>query len=136
MLARILSSVLLPDPLRPTMPKNSPCRTSKDTPRRACSTRYWGRASGWTTRSLNESMRWIGILKAFSTPSTSMTTGALDIGSRLLTRREAAPELVQASSREADVVTQVLAPGKKGRADRDAAVPQEEEGGQHRRGDV
>ena len=34
------SSVLLPDPLRPTIPKNSPRRTSNDTPRNARNSRY------------------------------------------------------------------------------------------------
>ncbi len=32
MLDMILSSVLLPEPLRPTIPKNSPFLTSKETP--------------------------------------------------------------------------------------------------------
>jgi len=35
MLASSFSSVLLPEPLRPTMPKNSPWRISKETPRSA-----------------------------------------------------------------------------------------------------
>ena len=39
MLARIFSRLLLPEPLRPTIPKNSPLRTSNETPLSACSSR-------------------------------------------------------------------------------------------------
>src|ERR1035437_5839993 len=75
MLDMIFSRVLLPEPLRPTIPKNSPWWTSNDTSRSARSSRYSVRVSGWTARSLNESTRCSGIRKVLWTPRTSITTG-------------------------------------------------------------
>src|SRR4051794_26409841 len=74
--ARIFSSVLLPEPLRPTMPKNSPSRTSKLMSRSARSSRCSTRAHGRVTRSLSESIRWSGMRKVLLTPRASMTTDA------------------------------------------------------------
>src|SRR3954466_14816754 len=76
MLARILSRVLFPDPLRPTMPKNSPWRTSKEMSCRTRCSRYSTRESGCATRSLRESMRCAGIRNVLSIPRASTTTGA------------------------------------------------------------
>jgi hypothetical protein len=75
MLDMIFSSVDLPEPLRPTIPKNSPLWTSKDTSRSAWSVLNSCRVSGFVTRSRSESTRCLGILKAFDTPRTSITTG-------------------------------------------------------------
>src|SRR6478672_9360148 len=77
MLASSFSSVLLPEPLRPTMPKNSPWRISKETPSRARSSRYSRAANGRTTRSLSESTRWVGMRKDLCSPSTWIASGSL-----------------------------------------------------------
>src|SRR3954452_2075672 len=61
MLASSFSNVLLPEPLRPTMPKNSPWRISNEIPSSARSSRWPRAANGWTTRSLSESTRLVGI---------------------------------------------------------------------------
>jgi hypothetical protein len=53
MLDMILSSVLLPEPLRPTMPKNSPERTSKLTSSTACRTSKERELNGCSARSLS-----------------------------------------------------------------------------------
>src|SRR5215210_6280943 len=76
MLAMTLSSVLLPEPLRPTTPKNSPLRTSKLTSRSAWRSRYSIRARGCTARSLNELIRCLGIRNRLWIPCASMTTGS------------------------------------------------------------
>ena len=76
MLASSLSSVLLPDPLRPTMPKNSPWRISKETPSSACSWRKSREEKGRTMRSFSESTLWVGMRKDFSRSRTSIATGA------------------------------------------------------------
>ncbi len=75
MLAMIFSRVLLPEPLRPTMPKNSPLWTSKDTSRSAWSSRVEIFRSGWVTRSLSVSIRWSGTMKVLLSPRASSTTG-------------------------------------------------------------
>src|SRR5436305_1443256 len=75
MLARIFSSVLLPDPLRPTIPKNSPWWTSNDTSLSARSSRYFSRVNGCVTRSLSVSIRCSGIRKDLETPRASITIG-------------------------------------------------------------
>src|SRR4051794_1529699 len=80
MLDMILSRVLLPEPLRPTIPKNSPLRTSNDTPCSARSSRYSMRVNGWVTRSLSESIRCLGTRNDLSIPRTSITTGASAAG--------------------------------------------------------
>src|ERR1700741_583375 len=76
MLARIFSSVLLPEPFWPTMPKNSPLRTSKETSRSARSWRYSARLKGCVARSFNVSTRCSGTLNALLTPRASIATGA------------------------------------------------------------
>ena len=78
MLARIFSSVLFPEPLRPTIPKNSPLRTSKETSvERAAARGSPGAENGWTARSLNVSIRCSGMRKTFSRSRTSITDGAV-----------------------------------------------------------
>ena len=76
MLASSFSSVHLPEPLRPTMPKNSPWRISKEMPSSARSSRYSRPANGWTARSFSESTRWVGIRKALWRSSTRIAGGA------------------------------------------------------------
>src|SRR4051812_49039744 len=76
MLARILSSVLFPDPLRPTMPKNSPRRTSKEMPCRAWRSQYSWRSNGWTALSLKLVFRFLGIRNDLWMSTASMATGA------------------------------------------------------------
>src|SRR6266513_5022573 len=75
MLAMILSRVLLPDPLRPTIPKNSPRWMSNDTSRSAWSSRCSTRVKGWIARSLSVSTRCSGILNVLWIPRASITTG-------------------------------------------------------------
>src|SRR3954466_13605511 len=70
-----LSSVLLPDPLRPTMPKNSPCGIVKPTPLSTFSSSYSVRRKGWRARSLSVWTWCLGMRKVFSSPSTSMAAG-------------------------------------------------------------
>ena len=59
------------------MPKNSPWRISKETPSRACSSRYSRAAKGRTIRSLSESTRWVGMRKVFFRSSTFDREGRL-----------------------------------------------------------
>src|SRR5680860_4262 len=75
MLARIFSRVLLPEPLRPTMPKNSPRSISKEMPSSARSSRKSRPEKGCTARSLSESTRWTGIRKDFFRSSTWIASG-------------------------------------------------------------
>src|SRR5256886_768085 len=70
-----LSSVLLPEPLRPTMPKNSPPRTAKETSLRASKRSNPVRRSGWSARSFSVWTCSRGMLNVFDTPSTT-TAGA------------------------------------------------------------
>src|SRR4051794_18501511 len=70
-----LSSVDLPEPLRPTMPKNSPCATSNDTPRSACRSSCPDESKGCRTRSLRVLTRRWGRRKVFETWFT-VTVGA------------------------------------------------------------
>ena len=88
MLASSFSRVLLPDPLRPTMPKNSPCLTSNETPSSARRIRTSLEANGWTIRSLTESTRCVGILKVFSRSRASIARGASGPGGPLRLRRD------------------------------------------------
>src|ERR1700722_3001807 len=71
--ARHFSSVDLPEPLRPTMPKNSPGCTAKETPRKAAKVSLPPPRRGWSTRSLSVLTCSRGISKLLWTPST--TTG-------------------------------------------------------------
>ena len=76
MLASIFSRVLLPEPLRPTMPKNSPWWISKETPSSARSSRTSPAENGCTTRSLSESTRWVGMRNVFFRSRASIASGA------------------------------------------------------------
>src|SRR5215218_4843838 len=81
--ARHFSSVLLPEPLRPTIPKNSPSLIDADTSSSARSSskvRLW---KGCNARSLNVEYCWCGILNDFvrwliSTAVGRSLTGATD----------------------------------------------------------
>ena len=75
--ARHFSSVLLPLPLRPTMPKNSPWRTSKETSRKASSSLWRALARGCRMRSLSVVACWCGIEKVFESESTATAAGRL-----------------------------------------------------------
>ena len=75
MLARIFSRVLLPDPLRPTMPKNSPSWMSNETSCSARRMRCSRRANGCVARSLSESTCCSGIRNVLLTPRASTTIG-------------------------------------------------------------
>src|SRR3954470_8934431 len=67
---RHFSSVLLPEPLRPTMPKNSPGSTLNDTSRRATMSDPPRLRSGCSARSLRVCTRSRGMKNRFATPST------------------------------------------------------------------
>jgi hypothetical protein len=76
-------SVLLPLPLRPTIPKNSPRPTVKETSLSASRRSKLRLRSGWTTRSLSVWTCSWGRRKVFETPSTLTATsvgGAGDTG--------------------------------------------------------
>ena len=47
---------------------------SNETPRRTRCSRYSTRVNGWVARSLNVSIRWLGIRNVFSSPRASTTT--------------------------------------------------------------
>src|SRR5215210_2943931 len=66
-----LSNVLLPEPLRPTIPKNSPAPTSNDTPLSARKVSCSERRRGCSARSLNVWTRSLGSENVFETPSTT-----------------------------------------------------------------
>src|SRR5215217_4725040 len=74
-----LRRVLLPDPLRPTMPKNSPGSTANDTSFRALKWSYDDRRNGCIARSLSVETRSCGIRNVFETPSTA-TAGVVAVG--------------------------------------------------------
>src|SRR5437764_10730612 len=82
-----LSRVLLPDPLRPTIPKNSPCGTANDTFFSASSRSGPGRLNGWGARSLRVWTCSRGIVNVFDTPST--TTAGTPSGEPLTGRNVA-----------------------------------------------
>src|SRR3954468_9169051 len=69
--AMSLSSVDLPDPFRPTIPKNSPFSTANETSRSACSTSLRVRRKGCSARSLSVWLTSRGISNFFETPSTT-----------------------------------------------------------------
>src|ERR1700751_6006993 len=64
------SSVLLPLPLRPTMPKNSPCAISTLTSWTAFSSSYSVLRNGCSTRSLSVEYCWWGSRNVLLTPLT------------------------------------------------------------------
>src|SRR3954467_15760583 len=66
-----LSRVDLPDPLRPTTPKNSPFSTENDTSRSGSRISLRGRRNGCSARSLSVWMTSCGISNSFETPSTT-----------------------------------------------------------------
>src|SRR5215211_397584 len=66
-----LSNVLLPEPLRPTIPKNSPAPTSNDTSLSARKVSCSERRKGCSARSLNVWTRSFGSENVFETPSTT-----------------------------------------------------------------
>src|SRR6478672_4833284 len=104
MLDMIFSSVLLPEPLRPTMPKNSPWWTSKVTSRSAMSCRYSRRRSGCSARSLKLSIGCSGMRKALPTSRTSITTGPSGMCAKRTRRSGASPPASQALLLEAERV--------------------------------
>ena len=71
-----LRSVLLPEPLRPTMPKNSPFSTEKETPRSASRWSTSRLRKGWRTRSLSVWVASCGRRNAFWA-STTVTAALL-----------------------------------------------------------
>src|SRR5919199_2985237 len=83
---RHFSSVLLPEPLRPTIPKNSPGCTENETSRSATMSDPPRRRSGCSARSLSVCTRSLGMKKRFATPSTRTAGSA---SGAALTRDEA-----------------------------------------------
>src|ERR671936_1677340 len=79
MLARHFSSVDLPDPLRPTMPKNSPRSTAKETPCSARSSSCPARRNGCSASSLSVCTCSRGIRNALETSSATTAGGAATI---------------------------------------------------------
>ena len=69
--ASSFKSVLLPQPLRPTMPKNSPEATSKSIPSKTWTCWYFG----WISGILRPSPRAFAIRKDLCRPSTSIAGG-------------------------------------------------------------
>src|SRR3954467_8130334 len=65
------SSVDLPEPLRPTTPKNSPFSTVNETSRSACRMSLRVRRNGCSARSLSVWLTSCGISNFFETPSTT-----------------------------------------------------------------
>src|SRR5437764_13766477 len=82
-----LSSVLLPEPFRPTMPKNSPGGTANETSLSASKRSWPVRRKGWSARSFSVWICSRGMLKVFDTPSTT-TAGTPPV--EALTRRNVA----------------------------------------------
>src|SRR3954463_11217403 len=95
--ARHFRSVDLPEPLRPTMPKNSPRWTSTETSRRACSVSVRVRRSGCSARSLSVCTRSCGSSNVFDTPRTATAGMAAFTALRVL-----APEDTQVVQEIAD----------------------------------
>src|SRR4051794_32252627 len=75
--ARHFSSVLLPEPLRPTIPKNSPASTVNETSCSASNSDERSLRNGCSARSLSVCIRSVGIWKALP---TSLTTTAGGLG--------------------------------------------------------
>ena len=73
-----LSSVLLPEPLRPTIPKNSPWSTANETSRTASNSSKLSARNGWSARSLSVCICSCGRRNVFETPSTTMA-GPLEV---------------------------------------------------------
>jgi hypothetical protein len=90
--AKHFNSVDFPDPLRPTIPKNSPGGTEKDTPRNARNTSVGLRRNGCNARSLSVLTCSRGISKRLCTRSTT-TGGGMWSGICLKGIRHAAYQL-------------------------------------------
>src|SRR4051812_13936388 len=73
------SSVLLPEPLRPTTPKNSPAATLNETSRSAWKESYCVRRRGWSTLSLSVWTRSCGRWKLFESSCTRIA-GEASVG--------------------------------------------------------
>src|SRR5919197_4038335 len=94
--ARHFSSVDLPEPLRPTMPKNSPRSTAKETSRSARSSSWPARRKGCTARSLSVCTCSRGIRNALETSSTTTAGDATTHRVFALQRRGGAQRGAQA----------------------------------------
>src|SRR6266511_2599241 len=77
--ARHLRSVLLPEPLRPMIPKNSPSATSNDTSFSACSSVTPRERRGWSTRCLNVKGRSWGSRNVFQTALAATVGSRTDL---------------------------------------------------------
>src|SRR3954471_10412782 len=82
--AMSLSSVDLPEPLRPTTPKNSPFCTENDTSCSACSVSLRARRNGCSARSLSVWLTSCGISNFFETPSTTTEFTASNLPIRIV----------------------------------------------------
>src|SRR3954454_22613892 len=82
--AMSLSSVDLPDPFRPTIPKNSPFSTANETSRSACSTSLRVRRKGCSARSLSVWLTSRGISNFFETPSTTTAFTESNVAIRIV----------------------------------------------------
>src|SRR5918997_244240 len=87
-------SVLLPEPLRPTIPKTSPARTSKLTPRSACRTSKRWRLPGCSTRSFSVLTRSCGSRNVLSTAAALTATSSA--GTPLTWGRVASAQMAEA----------------------------------------
>src|SRR4051794_7593170 len=86
-----LSNVLLPEPLRPTMPKNSPRLTSKEMSVSAGKVSMSRRRNGCSARSLSVWTRSFGSENAFETPSTTTAWDRSDTAAKLAEGRDFGP---------------------------------------------
>src|SRR6185436_6247487 len=97
MLAKILRSVLLPEPFWPAIPKNSPRWMSNETSTSARSSRYSIRRKGCAARSFSVSIRCSGTRKDLWRPRASIATGAASMAVEPSTvaahPRQGAPDL-------------------------------------------
>src|SRR4051812_25306062 len=128
--ARHFSSVDFPEPLRPTMPKNSPSSTANETASSAWSFSWPIRRSGWSARSLIVWTRSCGRRNVFETPSTA-TAGRAVLATALGYPRHAAaphaarradPARTRRARRRARVLRRDLPPGGPRRARHRRAV--------------
>src|SRR5215218_234004 len=87
-------SVLLPEPLRPTIPKTSPARTSKLTPRSACRTSKRWRLPGCSTRSFSVLTRSCGRRNVLATAAALTATSSA--GTPLTWGRVASAQMAEA----------------------------------------
>ena len=71
------NSVLLPLPLRPTIPKNSPWAISREMSLTACSSSYSVERNGCSARSFSVEYCWWGSRKVLLTFSTEIAAGPM-----------------------------------------------------------